>query len=416
MHVRDPIPNASDAVKQIESEPSSTPDADVLKTLRQSAGFKPRTKVLMLLIILLSSSLAVVVAKRRMEGSDPKYSTQPCQRGDLVVTVTATGTLDPTNVVEIGCEVSGTILSVEVDFNDPVQEGDLLLTLDTSELQSEVARSEASLEVRAAELKQAAASLLESQRSLARMEILAKRNAVTQQDLDTSIAELARAEARVASSKAQVSVAQATLDVDRNRLRKSRIYAPIDGIVLLRNVEPGQTIAATFQTPVLLTLCEDLRTMKLKVDVDEADVGGVREGQVATFTVDAYPDEEFPAKIESLRFAAQNNQDVVTYEAVLEVENPQLKLRPGMTAVADIVTSSAQDRLLIPNAAIRFRPEAEEPSEVNLPKGQARVWVLGDDQKPASRIVSTGLTDGRFTAITGSKLKPDTPLIIDAAL
>ena len=215
--------------------------------------------------------------------------------------------------------------------------GDLLLTFDTIELESQVAKSKATLAVRQAELQLAEATLVETRKKLQRLQKLTAKRAASRQEVEVAQANFARAEAQLASMIAQVSVAQATLDGDLSKLQKSKVYSPIDGIVLVRNVEPGQTIAATFQTPVLLTICEDLRKMKLKIDVDEADVGNVREGQEAKFTVDAFPDEQFPARITSLHFASRRVQDVVTYEAVLEVANQELKLRPGMTAVADIV-------------------------------------------------------------------------------
>jgi HlyD family secretion protein len=218
----------------------------------------------------------------------------------------------------------------------------------------------------------------------------------------------------VASSKAQILAAQATLDGDLSKLRKSRIFAPIDGIVLTRSVEPGQTIAATLQSPVLLTICEDLRKMNLKVDVDEADVGDVREGQTATFAVDAYPDEQFKAKITSLRFASRRDQDVVTYEAVLEVANEQLKLRPGMTAVADIITSRIQDTLLVSNAALRFTPDNKELGigieGSRSPKPQ--VWLLEKEQTVPIP-VNTGPTDGRLTEIKSGELKEGMSLLVD---
>ena len=209
-------------------------------------------------------------------------------------------------------------------------------------------------------------------------------------------------------------MAKATLDVDLNKLDKARIFSPIDGIILDRNVEPGQTIAATFQTPVLLTICEDLRHMKLTIDVDEADVGGVREGQEATFTVDAYPEQRFPAKISSLRFAAKNNQDVVTYEALLEVENPELKLRPGMTAVADVVISRSENALLVSNATLRFQPQElrDEPAKPNATPSETRVWTLRENTL-TPLIVKTGLSDGLYTEILSDALQVGTLLVVD---
>jgi HlyD family secretion protein len=316
--------------------------------------------------------------------------------------------------VEIGCEISGTIRTVEVDVNDPVKKGDLLLTLDTEELDAQVAKSRATLAVRQAELQLAEATLLESEQTLSRLGELRSLRASSEQQLEAATANVAKAKASVSSSEAQILAAQATLDGDLSKLRKSRVYSPIDGIVLTRSVEAGQTIVATLQTPVLLTICEDLREMKLKVDVDEADVGEIRDGQAATFTVDAYPDEKFAAKITSLRFASRRVQDVVTYEAVLEVKNEELKLRPGMTAVADIITSKIQDALIIPNAALRFTPEDNSPN-VPLEGGESlasHVWIVQNNE-PVPVSVTTGHTDGRYTEVDSSALHDGMPVVVD---
>jgi HlyD family secretion protein len=390
------------------------PDVEVLHTLRTGTRWSGAARLLVILCLIGGGVGIYGGVERYYQPNPPQYRTQQGRRGDLVVTVAATGTLDPTNIVEIGCEVSGTIRTVEVDVNDPVSTGELLFTLDTQELDAQVAKSRASLVVRQAELHHAEATLLESQQVLDRLERLRSRGAITEQEIETATANLARAKANVSSSKAQISVAQATLDGDLSKLKKSRIYSPVEGIVLIRNVEPGQTVAATFQTPVLLTICEDLRRLKLKVDVDEADVGGVREGQAATFTVDAYPNESFPARITSLRYASRRIQDVVTYEAVLQVSNEQLKLRPGMTAVADIIISKIEDALLIPNAALRFTPDDDLP-EAFLEEDESpssRVWIL-ENNEPVPVPVTTGRTDGRYTEIVNGAVDDGMPLVVD---
>ncbi len=394
------------------------PDANVLQTLNTADRWRGLTR-LILILMLGGGGFGVYQAVDRFYRPKPvSYRTQRVQRGDLTITVTATGTLEPTNTVDIGCEISGTIEYVKVDFNDPVSVGDLLITLDTEELEAQVAKSQASLRMVQADQKQAEATLQESRQTLRRIQKLRQRQSVPEQDLETAVANFARAEAQVASSQAQILVWQATLDGDLSKLQKSRIYSPIDGIVLTRTVEPGQTVAATFQTPVLLTLAEDLRQLELQVDIDEADVGAVQDGQLATFSVDAYPDEDFPAKVISLRFAPRRVQDVVTYEAVLEVTNESLKLRPGMTAVAEIVTAKAQDVLLIPNPALRFTPEGEVSSDaevdvVTLEKAPAsQVWVLKEGE-PQAVAVKTGRTDGRLTEVVDGELTVGMELLVD---
>ncbi len=384
-----------------------------MNTLREGARWSGTARLLFLVCLIGGSVGIYVGVKRYYQQEPPQYRTQQCRRGDLVVTVTATGTLDPTNVVEIGCEISGSIRTVKVDVNDSVRAGDLLLTLDTQELEAQVAKSRASLEAKQAELEHAEATLLESEQNFHRVARTFSMGATSEDEYVAAKANLARAKANVSSGKAQISVAKATLDGDLSKLKKSRIYSPIDGIVLSRNVEPGQTIAATFQTPVLLTICEDLHKMKLKVDVDEADVGGVQEGQAATFTVDAYPNETFPARITSLRYASQRVQDVVTYEAILEVANQQLKLRPGMTAVADIITSKTQDALVVPNAALRFTSDGDS-QEATLDgdkSSQSHVWIL-EKNRLVPIPVTTGHTDGRHTAINSGAVQEGMHLVV----
>jgi HlyD family secretion protein len=402
------------AASTLRPEVNHRPSVEVMNTVRAGARWSGAARLLVLLFLIGAGVGIYAGVKQYYQPKPAQYRTEQCRRGDLVVTVATTGTLDPTNVVEIGCEISGTIRTVEVDVNDPVRKGDLLLTLDTEELDAQVAKSRATLAVRQAELQLAEATLLESEQILGRLGELLSKRATSEQEYDAATASVAKAKANVSSSEAQILAAQATLDGDLSKLRKSRVYSPIDGIVLTRSVEAGQTIVVTLQTPILLTICEDLREMKLKVDVDEADVGEIREGQAATFSVDAYPNESFQASIISLRYASRRVQDVVTYEAVLEVANEQLKLRPGMTAVADIITSKIQDALLIPNAALRFTPEEGFP--VAPLEGDesptSHVWIVQNNE-PFPVPVTTGHTDGRYTEIESSAVEDGMPVVVD---
>ena len=415
-----PMANRTTFLTPMENEPQHhsasdlQPDVEVIDTVRKGANWSWIARLVFLFFLVGIAVGVYAGVKHYYQPKAPQYRTEQCRQGDLVVTVAATGTLDPTNLVEIGCEISGTIHTVEVEVNDVVNAGDLLFTLDTQELEALVAKSRASLAARQAELQLAEATLLESQQKLQRLETLVKTNAVSRNEFDVAQANVARAKANVSSSKAQISAAQATLDGDRSKLEKSRVYSPIDGIVLTRRVEQGQTVAATFQTPVLLTICEDLRRMKLTVDVDEADVGEVKEGQAATFTVDAYPNEGFPARITALHYASRRVQDVVTYEAILEVVNEELKLRPGMTAVADIVISKIENALLIPNAALRFTPDddlSERTFGDNKSSG-SQVWVAKNDSL-VTHSVTTGHTDGRYTEMKDGMLQDGMPLVVD---
>jgi len=286
----------------------------------------------------------------------PRYVTAPVERGDLEVTVTATGTLSALDTVEVSSEVSGRVAEVLVDFNDRVRKGQPLAVLNPEQAQARAQEAAAQVEAARAGVGKARATAEEARRKFDRAQELAKAGLLSKDDLDTAQATARRAEADVASAAAQTTVASANLDDSRSALRKTTVVSPIDGIVLSRTVEPGQTVAASLQAPVLFTLARDLRQMKLVVAIDEADVGKVHEVDPATFTVDAYPGRTFPSRVDSLRNVAKTDQNVVTYEAVLAVDNHDLALRPGMTATANIVTEEKHGVLTVPNAALRFTP------------------------------------------------------------
>lgn len=345
------------------------------------------------------------------------FETIPVKRGDLTLNVKATGTLHPVNTVEVGAEISGRLERVLADFNSRVRKGDTLAEIDTKQLRAQVERSEAGLESAEAGLKQAQATLLEATQNARRVERLAGSKLISEQDLDAARATLARAEAGVASAKSQVTVARASLNADRTNLEKAVIRSPIDGVVLARKVEPGQTVAATFQTPILFKLAEDLTRMKLIVNIDEADVGMVRESQQALFVVDAHPDRSFTARITSVRNDPVTIQGVVSYEAVLTVDNSGALLRPGMTANATIRTESRTNVLLVSNSALRFLPPGEisatsEQNDLeNMESSHGKVWLLRN-QKPVALLIRKGLTDGRFTEVLGSEIAEGSELLV----
>lgn len=364
------------------------------------------------------------------------YETKPVVRGNLTITVSATGTLEPVNEVEVGSEVSGTLKSVEADFNDSVNAGQVLARIDTSKLGAQVLQSESALAAARAKVLEAEATLKEGQAQLARLSHvreLSGGKVPSQYEFEAQEAVVARAQAGVASAKAEVSQAQATLNVNKTDLEKAVIHSPVNGVVLERKVEPGQTVAASFEAPVLFKLAEDLKQLELQVDVDEADVGQVREGQEATFTVDAYPDKHFPARITQVRYGSQTTDGVVTYTTVLKVNNDDLSLRPGMTATAVITTKKLENALLVPAAALRFeppqvdgegwapkggggslissllphppRPEPKANVESTTSNKAQRVYVLRGEQLVAVQ-VKTGLTDGLHTeVVAGSELE-----------
>jgi HlyD family secretion protein len=365
--------------------------------------------------------------------------TKPISQGQLTVTVTATGTTEPRNEVSVGIEVSGTVAEVFVDFNDTVEAGDLLARLDTTILAAQAAQSKASLELSRASKLEAEATLLQAESDLARLKKLHDVSGgalPSKQDLDAAEAARARAAATVASADAQIQQAEAQLAVKHTELAKAEVISPIRGVVLSRLVDPGQTVAATLQTPELFVIAEDLREIELSIEIDEADVGHVREGQVARFTVDAYPDEEFPAEITQVRYAPVSNAGVVTYEAILSVDNADLRLRPGMTATAVITVEQIDNALLVPNEAMRFSPrlidneqsgaggitsmliprppKGDQPSERFETRGRQRqVWVLDGNGEPHPVEILIGASDGVSTEVASGKLKEGDKVIIE---
>ena len=389
-------------------------------------------------------------------GSDkPKYVTQDVTTGDLTVTVTATGNLEPRNQVDIGSELSGTIRTVTVDVNDEVKAGQVLTKLDTTRLEAQVLQAQSSLASAEARVLQSLAGLKEARANLARLQKvreLSNNKLPSQQDMDVAESAVAQGEGEEAAARAAVAQAKANLDAVKTDLSKTDIRSPINGVVLVRSVEPGQTVASSLQAPVLFTLAEDLKKMELHVAVDEADIGSVEVGQDASFTVDAFPNRQFHAKITRVDFASNNTQKsssgnssssgsgssatstgVVTYETVLEVDNSDSLLRPGMTATAEIVTTSIQDATLVPNAALRFTPTgADAPGAPNAQQSRGplsalmptmprrmfgggqqrgggrmgRVWVI-EDGKPALAIFKPGATDGRMTQVLPRGEKPN---------
>jgi HlyD family secretion protein len=388
--------------------------------------------VLILLVVLVG--MKFIFGKK---GTEMLYTTQAVTKGSLTITVSATGNLAPINQVDVGSELSGIIDSVSADYNDQVTAGQVLAKLDTSKLESQVLKSRASLASARAKVLEAQATVQEAENENERLKAVQKLSggkAVSQHDLDAAAAVLERAVAVKADAEASVSQAQATLDSDETDLSKALIQSPINGVVLVRSVEPGQTVAASLQAPVLFTLAEDLTQMELHVDVDEADVGQVKEGQVAEFTVDAYPERRFPAEIKQVRYGSKTVGGVVTYETVLHVTNADLSLRPGMTATADIIVQKIDDAVLVPNSALRFEPPATEesveedtggsvlsklfprrhrPAKKRMDDKQKRVWKLENGQ-PVPIAVKGGATDGVKTEIIDGDVSPGVELVVDS--
>lgn len=388
--------------------------------------------------ILVLAALAFFFLGSGNDDQVPRYQTTEAHKGDLTVTVSATGTLAPTNEVEVGSEVSGTIENVYVDVNDRVKKGQLLATLDVSKQQDAVAKARATLAAADATVLQKQATLAQAKATLARYRQVAELSGgkvPSKQELDTAAADVQRAIADEASAKASVLQAQASLRAEETTLAKAYIHSPINGVVLTRKVDPGQTVAAAMQTPVLFTLAEDLSKMELQVDVDEADVGNVKDGQSAVFTVDAWPNRKYEARVTRVSFGSQTTDKVVSYLTTLQVDNKDLSLRPGMTATAEITTVELKDVLLVPNAALRFSPtqtaaaakksggllsammprppmQAQKKLAKEKKEGSQRVWVLQNGEAVPVDI-TVGYTNGSQTQVTGGDLRAGMQVITD---
>jgi len=373
----------------------------------------------------------------------PSYSTQAVARGNLTLTVTANGTLQPTRSISIGSELSGTVLKVNVDVNDNIKKGQVLVELDTAKLRDQILRSSATLAAAKSKVAQTIATVKEANANLSRLLEVARLSGgkvPSKAEISTGRAALERAVADEKSARAGVNDMQAALSTDQINLSKASIVAPSDGVVLTRNVDPGNAVAASLQAVTLFTVAEDLTKLRLWVYVDEADVGSVKVDQDATFTVSAYLSRNYPARITRVGFGSTITDNVVTYLTYLDVDNSDLSLRPGMTATAIITATQLNDVLLVPNTALRFTPTAAgKPAAKGggmltgltprMPRTGTRksaatsastatakqVWVLRDGIAVAVS-VTPGISDGHMTEVTGGDLSVGMLVITDQKL
>ncbi len=377
--------------------------------------------------------------QQKTASAAPVYVTTPLTKGDITLTVSANGTLQPTRSVNIGSELSGTVKRVLVDVNDRVKAGQVLVELDASKFTDQVTRSRAALAAAQAQEAQSIATVTEARGTLARFEEVARLSGgkvPSATELDSARASLDRAVAARNSAQANVTVARASLSTDETNLSKASIRSPLNGVVLSRSVDPGNAVAASLQAVTLFSVAESLTQLQLDANVDEADVGAIEVGQKASFTVSSYPSRRFPATIRRVAFGATTVNNVVTYVTTLDVDNADLSLRPGMTAVATIVATERVDVLLVPNSALRFSPASSaakgdtggsilskmmpRPPRSNTKvagtdrkgPGTRQIWVLRDGQATAMQ-VNAGLSDGRMTEVSGEGLVLGLPVITD---
>lgn len=418
-------------------------DPDIAQILGEgkSSGRRRRLKRYSIVtILIIMGILAVLVWKNRSGPDSVQYETKDVKKEDLVVLITATGTLEPLNSVDVGSELSGSIENIYVDYNDKVTAGQVLAELDTSTIEAQVTQSKASLEVAKAEVLQAQATVKETRIILDQYHQVWERSqgkVPSQIELDGAEADFDRAQADEASAQASVVRAEATLAENETDLSKAIIKSPINGVVLSREVEVGQTVAASYETPVLFTLAEDLTEMEVHVDIDEADIGQVEEGQEATFYVAAYPNRTYAAQITQLRYDSSTTSGVVTYETVMKVDNPDLSLRPGMTATSDITVKKVKDAILVPTSALRFVPslpgpdvkppsngligsliphppdrQEKQPEEIISNNEEQQVWTLREGRLIPIPI-TIGSTSGSWTEVISGDVKPGLAVVVD---
>ncbi len=405
-----------------------------------------RARLLWLVAIVL---VVLFVGYRCTAGGDaaPEYQTTVAEKSNVVARVSTSGSLQAVVTVDVGSQVSGRIQELYADFNSPVKKGERIAKIDPSLFEAQVVSAQANVSAARANVTRLTVAAEDAERQAKRAEEVYAQRLISETERDTAVANARAARASVDQGQSQLAQARAALETAMTNLRYTDIVSPTDGVVISRAVNRGQTVAASLSAPVIFTIAQDLRKMEVHTNVAESDIGRLKPGMRVSFTVDAYPGEPFRGAIRDIRNAAQVVQNVVTYDAVIDVENPDLKLKPGMTATVSIVTDRRRDVLAVPNAALRFRPESAEASAPAQGAGSARrdraagqggpdggsgrrdredgedgpplvlkrtVYVLVEDE-PRPREVTTGLTDGRLTEITGGELKEGESVITGVA-
>ncbi len=389
----------------------------------------------------------------KSRNNEVKYKTVPIQNGSLRSTVTATGTMNAVMTVLVGTQVSGTLQKLHVDFNSQVKKGQIIAEIDPATFQAQVDQARANMLAAKADVEKARATLLDSKRTRDRNRQLFSKDLIARSDLDTSEANYDSNDAQVNAAQAQVAQTEAALRFAETNLRYTKIASPVDGIVVSRNVDVGQTVAASFQTPTLFTIAQDLTKMQIDTNIDEADLGKLQIGQHVEFSVDAYPDNTFHGIVDQIRIAPIIVQNVVTYDVVVKVNNSDLRLKPGMTANVSVIVANKEGVLKIPNAALRFRPSEKDVSllpaspinktdtrasgdkTANGPSGSGKdngrsslqtgkggspsgqkgytIWILEND-RPKQVHVTIGISDGSFTEVASGDVKEGQGVIVES--
>ena len=366
--------------------------------------------------ILIGSAVVIILAVAayfllRGNNKEPQFRTEKVVRGDVVMAVTATGTVNPVTTVLVGTQVSGTIKEIYVDYNSPVKRGQLIARIDPTPFEAQVEQAKANLLSAQANLEKATATRIDANRTMLRNKELFSKGLIARSDFDTAETNYQTDVAQESAARSQIAQTKAALKLVETNLQYTRIVSPVDGVVISRSVDVGQTVAASFQTPTLFTIAQDLTKMQIDTSVDESDIGNIKVGQDVEFVVDAYPDNTFKGRVWQVRNAPITVQNVVTYDVVIKVDNPELKLKPGMTANVSIIISTKKDVLKIPNAALRFRL-SEKASQAPEKKGPG-VWLL-EKGKPRRVAVTVGISDGSFTELLSGDVREGQELIVES--
>lgn len=430
---------------------------------------KKKTLLIIIVLVVLIGLVVGFTLIKKNSSKQPKYRTEKVTRGDIESVVTATGTVNPVVLVQVGSQVSGRIEKIYVDFNSRVKQGDILAELDQSQLRAQIEQNEANYRNAVASVERAKIALEIAQKNYERAKSLFEKNLISSQEKDQAEASYLQAKADLVSAEARAAQAKYQLDASKVNLNYAIIRSPIDGVVVSRNVNVGQTVAASFQAPTLFEIANDLTKMQVQCLVDEADVGKVKEGQKVRFTVEAYPNDTFWGVVRQVRYAAQVQQNVVQYTAILDVDNSSLKLLPGMTATCSIIVGEAKNVLRVPNAALRFTPDLKpeelqkimkaafdemaarrqgagqggpaRPAEgapgapgsqagqrafnfaqmgqMGMGSGQSgqrrgpsRVWMLDEKGNLKVVFIRTGVTDNQYTEVVSGNLKEGDEVIV----
>lgn len=370
-----------------------------IPTLHLRGAYMKKRSLIIITSIIIAGAAAVIHGGVPSRAPATTYRTEPVMKGDLVQSISVNGTLNPLHMVKVGTEISGTIYKIYADFNQKVTQGEKLAEIEPSVLISQLDQSKALMNA-------AKAKLDFSQKNYRRIKALLKKDYVARQDMDN-------AEQDLQNAKAQMVQAEAQVQKDKASLEHTIIRSPISGIVISRDVDVGQTVAASFQTPELFSIAQDMKKMQITAIVSEADIGAVKSGVSVTFSVDAFPDRSFTGIVDQIRLNSNNQQDVVTYNVLVSVDNSDEALLPGMTALVIIPISQKKDVLILPNAALRFTPaNAVTDSEVP-PKSQRYIYLLKAGKiRPVH--VSVGITNGKFSEVVSPEIKAGEQVIIEA--